>query len=71
MLFWEVRFKYITENNEQKDEEPHFFGTLEECMAYVLAQPHLDIFNVEFTSRFLGVWKEKITLNDSSNREVK
>lgn len=74
MLFWEVRFKHMIEDNEgypfQKSEEPNFFGTMEECMAYVLAHSHLDISNVEFIRRSLGTWKEQITLNDP-NREVK
>ena len=74
MLFWEVRFKHTIEDNEgcplQKREEPTFFGTMEECMAYILSQSHLDISNVEFIRRSLGTWKQQITLNDP-NREVK
>ena len=74
MLFWEVRFKHTIEDDEgypfQKNEEPSFFGTMEECMAYVLAQSHLNISNVEFTRRYLGTWKSQILLNDP-NKEVK
>ena len=74
MLFWEVRFKHTIEDDEgypfQKNEEPNFFGTMEECMAYVLAQSHLNISNVEFTRRYLGTWKSQILLNDP-NKEVK
>ena len=74
MLFWEVRFKHTAEDDNgypfQKSEEPIFFGTMEECMAYILAQSHLDISKVEFIRRSLGTWKQQITLNDP-NREVK
>ncbi len=73
MKFWEVRFKHTIEDNEgypiQKNEEPNYFGTVEECMAFVLSQPHLNITDIEFHQRSLGTWKSEITLN-ASNKAV-
>lgn len=67
MLFWEVRFKHTkTDENDystQINEGPNFFSTIEECMAFVLSQPHLNITDVEFHQRSLGIWKSEITLN--------
>ena len=67
MLFWEVRFKHtkFDENDYpiQINEDPNFFSTIEECMAFVLSQPHLNITDVEFHQRSLGIWKSEITLN--------
>ena len=67
MLFWEVRFKHTVEDDEgypfQKNEGPNFFATIEECMAFVLSQPHLNITDIEFHQRSLGTWKSEITLN--------
>ena len=67
MKFWEVRFKHTIEDNEgyplQKNEEPNYFETVEECMAFVLSQPHLNITDIEFHQRNLGSWKTTITLN--------
>ena len=67
MLFWEVRFKHTkSDENDystQIDEGPNFFSTIEECMAFVLSQPHLNITDVEFHQRSLGIWKSEITLN--------
>ena len=67
MLFWEVRFKHTkSDENDystQINEGPNFFSTIEECMAFVLSQPHLNITDVEFHQRSLGIWKSEITLN--------
>ena len=71
--FWEIKFKHEVDNGEypyNKSEEPNFFTTIEECMAFVLAQDHLDITQVEFIRRSLGVWKSQILLNDP-NRKTK
>ena len=53
-----------------KSEEPNFFATIEECMAFVLDQDHLDITQVEFIRRSLGTWKSQILLNDP-DKEIK
>ena len=67
MLFWEARFKHMKSDEDgyamQLDEGPNFFATLEECMAFVLSQPHLNITDIEFHQRSLGTWKSEITLN--------
>ena len=70
MKFWEVRFKHtILDNNCEypcdKAEDPYFFSTLDECMAFIKAQRDLDISQVEITRRHLGTWKERVVLNES------
>ena len=71
--FWEVNFKQELRDDEgypyDKKHGPAFFSTEEECMAYVLAQKHMKITNIEITRRYLGTWKSKITLNESKEKE--
>ena len=70
MKFWEVRFKHtiLDDNCEypcDKAEDPNFFSTLDECMAFIKAQEGLDISQVEITRRYLGTWKAPVMLNES------
>jgi hypothetical protein len=69
MKFWEVRFKHtiLDDNCEytcDKEEDPNFFSTLDECMAFIKAQGDLDISQVEITRRYLGTWKARVVLNE-------
>ena len=69
MKFWEVRFKHtiLDDNCEcpcDKTEDPNFFSTMDECMAFIKAQSDLDISQVEITRRHLGTWKARVVLNE-------
>jgi hypothetical protein len=68
MMFWEVKFKSREDNPDYNYPEvivhdSNYFETLEECMAFVLSQGHLDICDIEFHQRSLGTWKSEYTLN--------
>ena len=65
MKFWEVKFTFIDYDweKEEKREEVAFFETLEECMAFVISNNSLDIKNIEFKQRSMGIWKAEYTLN--------
>ena len=65
MKFWEVKFTFIDYDwdSEEKREEVAFFETLEECMAFVISNNSLDIKNIEFKQRTMGIWKTEYTLN--------
>ncbi len=76
MMFWEVRFKYeIIPDNPFACEpglettDPVYFKTMEECMAYVIAQKHLNIKEISLTQRSLGTWKAPYLLNDPDNEK--
>ena len=75
MIFWEVKFRHtVSEDGDypyDKQETPNYFSTMEECMAFVLSQDHLDVSCVEITRRSLGTWKSHIVLNDDTNRKVR
>ncbi len=68
MKFWEVRFTFIDYDwdNEEKREEVAFFETLEECMAFIMSNNSLNIKNIEFKQRHMGIWKVECTLNKNN-----
>jgi hypothetical protein len=65
MKFWEVKFTFIDYDweKEEKREEVAFFETLEECMAFIMSNNSLDIKNIEFKQRSMGICKREYTLN--------
>lgn len=69
--FWEIKFKHEVTPDNPFNYEPHlettdpvYFETMEECMAYVIDQKHLDIKEILLIQRNLGTWKAPYLLND-------